>query len=207
MGNIRYYTEAEKKLIFENYKTLTKPQMKKLIFEKIGIERTVASIKAFYHTNNLKSGIKTTFYKGMVSTFKGKKFSPEAYAKVSKTFFKKGQRPHNALPVGSRVKVTDTRQSAPYSYWLIKVAEPREWMTLNRYLYEQAYGKLPADVVVVNLDGNCDNHDLSNLRAVSRNELMEATRNGKIYNLSPEETNVLLDCAQLIVKARECEGR
>lgn len=73
---------------------------------------------------------------------------------------------HNAkryVPIGSVTKAS--------GYWRIKVADeygkrPSNWMLLHHYNYINAYGEIPEGMVVIFLDGNADNCEASNLKAV-----------------------------------------
>ena len=56
-------------------------------------------------------------------------------------------------------------------YWQIKVADEygkrnTNWMLLHHYNYIKAYGEIPEGMVVIFLDGDTDNCDASNLKAV-----------------------------------------
>lgn len=48
----------------------------------------------------------------------------------------------------------------------IKVAHPRTWMYKHRYIYEQAFGKIPKNHLVIFLDGNKQNFSLDNLALI-----------------------------------------
>lgn len=67
------------------------------------------------------------------------------------------------VPVGTKTKAK--------GYWTIKVADEygkrtNNWMLLHHYNYIKAYGEIPKGMVVIFLDGNKDNCDASNLKAV-----------------------------------------
>ncbi len=75
--------------------------------------------------------------------------------------FKKGNRPHNAVEVGTKVKSTD-------GYWKVKVAEPDVWEWIHRRNWEQANGPLSEGDVVLFIDGDMDNYELDNLKLIDR---------------------------------------
>lgn len=67
------------------------------------------------------------------------------------------------VPIGTVTKAK--------GYWKIKVADEygkrnSNWMLLHHYNYIKAYGEIPKGKVVIFLDGNSDNCDASNLKAV-----------------------------------------
>jgi len=83
------------------------------------------------------------------------------------TQFKSGDMPHNHRPVGSiRIDNKD-------GYVKMKIAEPKEWQLLHRYIWEKANGPLPKDKIVVFKDGNRYNIKLDNLELMTREENMQ----------------------------------
>lgn len=85
--------------------------------------------------------------------------------RVSKEFTKEKCR-RNAkryVPIGTMSKAK--------GYWQIKVADEygrraNNWMPLHHYNYINAYGEIPKGMVVIFLDGDTDNCDVSNLKAI-----------------------------------------
>lgn len=76
------------------------------------------------------------FQKGHIPANKGKRMSPEQYAKCAGTMFKKGQPCWNHKEVGSeRVNVD--------GYIEVKVAEPNKWRLKHRVVWEQVNGEIP----------------------------------------------------------------
>jgi hypothetical protein len=92
----------------------------------------------------------------------------ELYNVIAPTMFKKGRKPHNTKPVGT-INVRLDSQDRPYQYIKIKDSH---WELLQRYVWTQANGEIPAGSVVIFLDGNYLNCDISNLQVISRKENM-----------------------------------
>lgn len=92
------------------------------------------------------------FARGHIPANKGKKMPPETYAKVSATFFPKGQMPHNHRPVGSEGLRSD-------GYIWIKIAEPNKWVQKQRFIWMQHHGAIPKGYNV-----QFKNHDPQDLR-------------------------------------------
>lgn len=115
---------------------------------------------------------------GHIPLNKGKKMSPELYAKCAPTMFKKGQPSINRREVGSeRVNVD--------GYIEIKVAEPNKWKLKHRVIWEKAHGKIPKSCNIQFKDGNPLNCVLKNLYIISRSEQMR-TKNS-MYARYPQE--------------------
>lgn len=78
--------------------------------------------------------------------------------------FRKGNRPPQYRPVGSI-----RHQKDGYTY--IKVADPNKWVLYHRFLYEKEHHcHLKRGQLVIFLDGDRSNFDLSNLMIVTRKE-------------------------------------
>lgn len=78
--------------------------------------------------------------------------------------FRKGNRPPRYRPVGSI-----RHQKDGYTY--IKVADPNKWVLYHRFLYEKEHHcHLKRGQLVIFLDGDRSNFDLSNLMIVTRKE-------------------------------------
>lgn len=114
---------------------------------------------------------KYRFLKGNISYNKGKKMSPELYAKVSRTFFKKGNIPHNTNEDGQEV----VRNHHGVLYHFVKVNGRMQ--TKNRVVWELHHGKIPSGYNIIFKDGNTLNCDISNLECVTNAALMQ--RNGQ----------------------------
>lgn len=134
--------------------------------------------------NNGRTGC---FQVGSVPHNKGRKqteyCTSEAIERMRKTRFQKGQEPINHRPIGSeRVNVD--------GYVEVKVAEPKKWMLKQRYLWEKYHNeKLGRGDLILFLDGNRNNFDVSNLRRISRKELAMLNHEyGDIQDVSVRET-------------------
>lgn len=135
-------------------------------YEVFNIRLTSYQVKNFCHYFGVRQGINSgRFKKGHQPDNKGKKMSPEVYAKAAPTMFKKGQVPVNHRPVGSeRVNVD--------GYIEIKVAEPNRWRLKQRVVYEKFHNVvLTKGEVIVFLDGNKLNCEPDNLKKISRSAL------------------------------------
>jgi hypothetical protein len=134
--------------------------------------------------------LNSNFKKGHVPWCKGQKLSSEHIAKLTGVF-KKGQQPHNTLPIGSIRNINNYNE--------IKYAN-HKWMALARYNWEQVHGPVPSDMCVFKLDQNKYNDDISNLCLVSRKDLAMLNRNHA--KLSPElkEVQILINQIKQKVK-------
>ena len=108
------------------------------------------------------------FTKGHTPDNKGKKVSPETYAKCQPTMFKKGHRPATTAPIGA-----DT-VTGKGGYVFVKIDDDptvpsrKNWKQKHHLIYEKHYGPIPEGHIVIFLDGNNRNFDPENLRAISK---------------------------------------
>jgi hypothetical protein len=112
--------------------------------------------------------------KGQAPPNKGKKqieyMTAEAIERTKATRFKKGQLPHNALPEGCIVKRKHKRDGRTYKF----ISTGKKMVPYHRYLWEQAYGKIPKGTNIQFKDENPLNCVIENLYAIRRTEQMVA---------------------------------
>jgi hypothetical protein len=116
----------------------------------------------------IEPSVPNQFKPGHTPHNKGKQMDAEIYEKVAPTMFKKGNKPHNTKPNGT-INVRLDTQGRPYQYIKIKDCH---WELLQRHVWTQANGEIPPGSVVIFLDGNYLNCELSNLQVISRKENM-----------------------------------
>jgi hypothetical protein len=116
----------------------------------------------------IEPSIPNQFKPGHTPHNKGKQMDAEIYEKVAPTMFKKGNKPHNTKAVGA-INIRLDTQGRPYQYIKIKDSH---WELLQRYVWTQANGEIPRGSVVIFLDGNYLNCELSNLKVITRKENM-----------------------------------
>lgn len=120
----------------------------------------------------------TRFKPGQSPWNKGKHYA--AGGRSPLTRFKRGNRPHTWVPVGTervcsgilQVKVSDTGYT------------PQDWQSKHQLVWIAAHGPLPKGHIVCFRDGDRTNFALANLELVSRAELM---RRNSIHSRVPED--------------------
>lgn len=193
-GQRTFPHEAER-YIREHAAGRTKREMCEELRKRYGIEKTPAQLKSYYANNKLRNGLDGKFKKGHTPANKGKPLPDEVRAKTRATQFKKGNKPHNAQPVGSESKID--------GYWKIKIREPNVWRLKSRHEWERIHGeKLRPDDVVLFLDMNPDNFDPDNLVKVSRAELARINQD-KLRGADPEINMAAVNLARLKTLAKD----
>ncbi len=134
----------------------------------------------------------------------GLKKSPEFSKKIrqdwgSATRFKKGQKPHTWLPVGS------TRVSAD-GYLQRKISDtgypPRDWKGIHILLWEEHFGPIPTGHCVCFKDNNKQNVVIDNLELITRAERM---RRNSIHRYPPELKSAIRVISKLKRTIQEVE--
>lgn len=163
------WTDEQEQYLIANYATTNNKDLAKILGKnnadrvmakafKLGLKKS----SEFLSEQRKTLGQNGQFKKGMTPHNKGKKLSDATKAKLAKTMFKSGDRPHNTLPVGAESEDKD-------GYLIVKIAEPNVW----RYKHHIAYGEpVPKGHKVIFIDGNKRNFDKANLMLISNAELM-----------------------------------
>jgi hypothetical protein len=103
----------------------------------------------------------------------------ESYDKIKTTQFKKGGSPPNTKHDGA---ISLRKDKSGVSYYFIRIAKAK-WMALHVKIYQDAYGPIPKNHIIVFKDRNPLNVTLENLECITREENMH--RNS-FHRLSPE---------------------
>jgi len=123
------------------------------------------------------------YNKGHIPDNKGKKMSPEIYAKLQQSMFKVGHRPFNHREIGSERINKD-------GYIEIKVAEPSKWRCKHRVIWEQHNGEIPKGFNVQFKNHNPLDCRIENLYLISRAEQLR-TENSYIARYPKELQDVI----------------
>lgn len=162
--------------------------------ERFGLSLGKPAVSSFCKRHGYKSQHTGRFEKGHVPVNKGLKGVCAEGCEVSQ--FKKGNRPANAMPVGSRVK-TDPKNKKEPGYWKIKIAEPRTWVFEHRYVWESRNGPVPKGYVIIFIDGNTDNVTIENLELVTRGELALLNKQYRWQEIPSDERKTVLLLARI----------
>lgn len=175
------FPEHVKEFLRTNAKGRMADELTQLINKELNTNYTVAQIVCAKKRYKIRSGAgprnggtnATSFKKG---------------SKIGElTRFKKGDKPLTYKPVGS--EYLDKAKGI----LMIKVAEPNKWITKNRFVWEQHNGPLPSGYMVITLDGDKTNSDISNLAIVTKGELLTlVNKELRFDNTELTKTGVLI---------------
>lgn len=122
--------------------------------------------------------------KGNIPKNKGKKMPAEIYAKVSKTFFKKGHLPHNSAKKDGTIRLRVDQNAYGKKYYKYIRLSLGNWVPYHRYRWELFRGPVPKGHCVTFKNGDTLDCRLKNLELISRAQ--NATRNKAKFNELPE---------------------
>ena len=105
--------------------------------------------------------------KGDVPHNKGQKMPEKTKEKLRHTFFKKGHLPHNAYESDGAISMRKDNDGRPYPHTRIALAK---WMPYQRYIWEQAYGPIPDNCLIVFKNKDTTDIRLENLELISRQD-------------------------------------
>lgn len=138
---------------------------------------TTSRVKAYMANHKINNGLTGRFRKGHIPVNKGQK--GVCAPGCEKSWFKPGHIPKNHRPVGSERVTRD-------GYVEVKVAEPNKWRLKHIIVYEEVHGKIPKGCTVFFLDGNKQNTAITNLKLITRAELLIINR----YGLATDEPDL-----------------
>jgi len=180
----------------ENTKGRKATEVTEMLNRAFGTSFTVEQVQAAKKRYHLPSGVDTRFRKGHDSPNKGQRITEAQYRSLSPTFFKKGHKPANRLPVGTIVKNSE-------GYWLQKIRDSgvrrQDWVFCHRQIWESLHGPIPPGHLVTFLNGNKDDLDPANLALVSREEHAALTMRN-LRSEDPEITQNGVYIARLLTK-------
>lgn len=173
--------------------------VRQLFNQKFNESRSKRSISGVMSRNGIKTGMQgyqTRFKKGDKAWNKGTK---GLYLGGESGWFKKGHLSPSYLPVGS--------ESVKHGDWVIvKVADPDVWKLKHHYLYEQHFGEIPENHVVIFADRNKRNFDLDNLLLVERTVVTAAAKRGLLFeNIESTKSGILLAKLMMAVNKKGCQ--
>lgn len=120
---------------------------------------------------SIVDSFKQRYKLGDPSPHKGKKqteyMSSEAIERTKATRFKKGQLPHNTYDRDGALSIRKISSGKMYLFVRISIGV---WEPYHIHLWEQAHGKLKYSEVIMFIDGDQFNCQLSNMRLMTRSE-------------------------------------
>jgi len=151
---------------------------------RFGFSIGIDALKGLCGKYRINNGRDSRFRKGSIPPNKGKKGIYYDGCQVS--WFKKGQMPVNTMPIGSERVTVDGYVEVKYSDR--SGPQKNRWKGKHTLIWEKEYGPVPKGSVVIFLDGNRQNFKLSNLRMISRAELVVMNKR-RLFSNNKEMTN------------------
>lgn len=194
-----YYPVGLYEFIRDNSYHVSAEKMAKMIKEKFDYDMTPKQVASYRTRHRLLTGEPYWWRKGVPPTNKGKTIdeymSPETAAKVRKTAFKKGKKPHNKVPVGTEV------YKKGFKYHKVKDNEVGKdwrdaWKLVHHEVWEDHNGPIPDGYCVVFKDRNRENCNIDNLILMKRGELGTMAIKGYLSEC-PEATEARLTLVRI----------
>lgn len=166
------WSEKQYKFLVDNAKGIENKTLTEIFNKEFNLNLKVTQIKAAKKRKKISSGLDGKFQNGKEPWNKGLK---GASLGGKATQFKKGNRPHNYMPIGSERVNGD-------GYVDIKIADPNKWRAKHHIIWEEHNGPVPGGHAIIFGDGNNRKFDINNLILVSRQQLLILNRNNLIQN-------------------------
>lgn len=165
------YTEEMKDFLIKNIPGTYNSELVKKFEEKFNTAITVHQIKWFKQTHGVKSGIDPRFKVGQPSAGPYKK--GECAPGCEKGWFKKGQAPKTAYPIGAK--------RIQNGYVQIKTGK-NKWEYEKYLVWEAVHGPVPEGYVLIPLDGDKLNSNIDNLAIISNTEALIMSKDGLYFD-------------------------
>ena len=185
MSKIYKWTETELEYLREIAKGKYISEIVELMSKKFNYTFRKTQIKSAMTKHKIKNGMKNKVPKGLKPWNKGLQIGNSHI--------------HNLKSIGDEYINSD-------GFVMIKLDNPARWVHKHRYIYEQAFGEIPKDKVIIFLDGDKTNLSLDNLHCITRKQLMKMNQNNLFYS-DPELTKVGIEVAKLMLKVNEAKRR
>ena len=163
---------------------------------------TESRVKGYMANHKLNNGLTGRFKKGHIPANKGT--HPPTRGRMAETQFKRGHLPHNTKPIGYERISKD-------GYTEVKVkmrpSNPKcndNFKLKHRLVWEKEYGPIPEGHIVIFLDGDKGNFDISNLALISRDEHAQMAKQG-LRSTIPEVTKTGVLIAKLSIKRKNAQ--
>lgn len=175
------YSDSEIRWLYDNHKMVISAYHQAFC-QTFNRQVSQQNLKSLRYRKGWRTGRSGRFEKGNVPWIKGKKMP--FGVNIAKTQFKKGERPSNAVPVGTEVLTTKDK------YLKVKVKEPNVWEYKHHLVWKQHHGSIPDKHAVIFIDGDRNNVTIENLKCVHKGVL---ARLNKSHSSGPmrfkKETN------------------
>ena len=194
------YTQEQKRFLESRVRGLTTAELTEKFNKHFGLNLETKQIKGYMSNHGLKNGINKQFQPGFIPFNKGKK----GIGGWEPTQFKKGNKAHNWVPIGSERVNSD-------GYIDIKVADGQKrknWKGKHIVIWEKHNGPVPEGHVVIFGDRDNRNFNPDNLILVSRKQLVRLNQNNLIQNDAElTKTAILITDIKHKISDRKVGGR
>jgi hypothetical protein len=170
------YPENIRRYIEEKHVGIGPGEMAALLNQTFDTNYTTKQIKGYYANHKINSGLTGHYQKGHIPENKGK---PKFWVGGEETQFKKGQKPHNYMPVGSERVNTD-------GYHDVKIADPNKWRAKHVLLWEEHNGPVPKGHKLIFGDGDKNNVSIDNIILVTNSQMAVLNH----FNLIQRDANL-----------------
>lgn len=193
------YTPEQVDYLVSNVPGHSYGELIELFYQRFNVQLSFNQIKSFIGNRKLNTGRTGRYPKGHTPFNKGLKGITLGGVQ---TQFKKGNKAHNWVPVGTERINAD-------GYVDVKVQDGKKqknWKGKHILIWEQHNGPVPKGHAVIFGDGDNRNFDLDNLILVSRKQLLVLNRKGLISN-DADLTRTAVIIADLHSKINERKNR
>lgn len=186
-------TNEMKEFIKEHYKGKLATDLTDLLNEKFESKVSVNTVRGYKRANKLRSGVDMRFGYGQKMHRPPKGVSHPNWIP---TQFKKGNKPHNTLPIGTEIKRIDGYVWIKCNDLPGQERKVNRWRQRSHLVWEKHNKPIEKDEILLHLDGDRTNDAIENLHVIKKSELAILNKQGLIYE-DPDATKVGILIAKL----------
>lgn len=179
MATYNTYSEEQREFLRVNAPSMSRKELAEKFNDKFGTNKSELAIKSYCNNRGFNSSNDGRFKDGNRSWQTGlskdefkSHYSEESFNRLTHNMIE-GNKTHKigdeVVKWGLPCVVVSTDYSLPYE---------KRIMLKRRYIWEQAHGRIPEDHMILNLDGDSFNCDLSNLACVPTKYRPQLNKNG-----------------------------
>lgn len=196
------YTQEQENFLKTHYYGISRQELADMFNAEFGTNKSIGAIKSWCNNRGLNCGSDGKFKNGHTSWQTGL-MGNDYRSHFTEETFKKSV---SCIIPKRKYEIGDTFYKSGEFYVLVstdsKIPIEKRGILKRRYVYEKAYGKIPKQHIIIQLDGDKSNFDLDNLYCIPQKYVPLMNKN-HWYTDSREHTLSAIKWCELYYALKE----